>query len=102
VVLVLYERRGKVAIISLNRGSQANAQTDQMLYHLDLALVRPTNDDEVGAIIIRGEGKHFCSGHGHSGYDWKRDVDRRTMWYEGPTSRRSRPSTSASRRCTWA
>jgi len=75
----------------LNRGSQANAQTDQMLYHLDLdldldldlALVRPTNDDEVGAIIIRGEGKHFCSGHGHSGYDWKRDVDRRTMWYEG-------------------
>jgi len=82
---VLYERRGAVAVISLNRPRYGNAQNTHMLYALDAALIRAVNDDEVGAIVLRGEGKHFSSGHDlgtPGGRDWVMDVDRKTGWYD--------------------
>jgi len=82
---VLYERRGPVAIVSLNRPRFGNAQNHHMLYALDAAFMRAVDDDAVGAIVLRGEGKHFSSGHDlgtPGGYDWVRDVDRKTPWYD--------------------
>jgi enoyl-CoA hydratase len=82
---VLYERRGKVAVVSLNRPRYGNAQNSHMLYALDAALMRAVDDDEVGAIVLRGEGKHFSSGHDLGTPDranWVRDVDRKTPWYD--------------------
>jgi len=82
---VLYERRGAVAVISLNRPRYGNAQNRHMLYALDAAFIRAVDDDEVGAIVLRGEGKHFSSGHDlgtPGGNDWVRDVDRKTPWYD--------------------
>jgi enoyl-CoA hydratase len=81
---VLYERRGQVAVISLNRPRYGNAQNQHMLYALDAAFIRAVDDDEVGAIVLRGEGKHFSSGHDlgtPGGNTWVRDVDRKTPWY---------------------
>jgi enoyl-CoA hydratase len=60
---VLYETRGAVAVITMNRPRYANAQNDHMTYELDRAFLRAGNDDAVGAILLRGEGKHFSSGH---------------------------------------
>jgi enoyl-CoA hydratase/carnithine racemase len=82
---VLYEKRGGCAIVSLNRPRFGNAQNKHMLYALDGAFMRAVDDDEVGAIVLRGEGKHFSSGHDlgtPGGYDWVRDVDRKMPWYE--------------------
>lgn len=82
---VLYEVRDGVALITLNRPRYGNAQNPHMLYELDAAFIRAVEDDEVGAIVLAGSGKHFSSGHDlgtPGGHDWVRDVDKKTPWYE--------------------
>lgn len=64
---VLYSREGAVAIISLNRPEQANAQNKDLLVQLDQAWDRAAADDEVKVILLRANGKHFSSGHDMSG-----------------------------------
>ena len=86
ILPVTYERRGAVAVISLNRPKYGNAQNEHMLYALDAAFMRAVDDEAVGAIVLRGEGKHFSSGHDLGTPDratWTRDVDRKSTWYEG-------------------
>lgn len=82
---ILYEKDGDIAIISLNRPGRGNAQTYPLLYALDDAFTRAVDDDEVHCIILRGEGKHFSSGHDVSTGDinnWKRaDQPRRMSWH---------------------
>lgn len=81
---VLYERHGPVAIVTLNRPKYGNAQNPHMLYELDAAFMRAVNDDQIGAIVLNGAGKHFSSGHDlgtPGGYAWVRDIDNRTPWY---------------------
>jgi enoyl-CoA hydratase len=82
---VLYAVRDRVAWISLNRPRFGNAQNSQMTYALDAAFSRAAADDNVRAIVLRGEGKHFSAGHdiGSPG----RDVDlpfpeRRSAWWD--------------------
>jgi enoyl-CoA hydratase len=82
---VLYDARDGVAVITLNRPRYGNAQNVHMLYALDAAFMRAVEDDDVGAIVLTGAGKHFSSGHdlGSPGaYDWVRDVDKKTPLYE--------------------
>jgi enoyl-CoA hydratase len=83
--VVVYETRGPVAVITMNRPRYGNAQNDEMTYALDAAFMRAVDDDAVGAIILRGEGKHFNSGHDlgtPGGHDWAREGERRMSWYE--------------------
>ncbi len=61
--VVLYETRGRVAIITLNRPEQRNAQNPPLLEELDQAFDRAANDDEVRVIVLNAEGKHFSAGH---------------------------------------
>ncbi|KQY54258.1 MULTISPECIES: enoyl-CoA hydratase [unclassified Nocardioides] len=61
--VVTYERRGPVAVVTLNRPDYANAQNSEMTYALDAAFVRAVDDDEVKVIVLAGNGKHFCGGH---------------------------------------
>jgi enoyl-CoA hydratase len=60
---VLYEQRGNVAWLTLNRPRYSNAQNGRMLYALDAAFSRAAYDDNVRAIVLRGAGKHFSAGH---------------------------------------
>ena len=60
---ILYEVTDKVAVITLNRPQVANAQTMELLDDLDAAWTRAVADDEVRVIVLRGNGKHFSSGH---------------------------------------
>ena len=60
---VRYERRGRIALITLNRPEYANAQNSAMTYALDAAFARAVNDDEIAVLVLAGEGKHFCAGH---------------------------------------
>ena len=60
---VLYEQRGRVALITLNRPQYANAQNSAMTYALDAAFARAVNDNEVAVLVLAGAGKHFCAGH---------------------------------------
>lgn len=61
--VVTYERRGSVAVVTLNRPDYRNAQNSKMTYALDDAFTRAVDDDEVKVIVLAGNGKHFCAGH---------------------------------------
>ncbi len=59
---VLYERRGPVGLITLNRPDRLNAMDQAMLIDLGLALDRAEADGETGAVVVTGAGKGFSSG----------------------------------------
>jgi len=60
---VLYHEVEGVAVVTLNRPRFANAQNDHMTYELDRAFMRAVHNDDIGAILLCAEGKHFSSGH---------------------------------------
>src|SRR4249920_3410258 len=82
---VLYERRGRVALITLNRPEYANAQNSAMTYALDAAFARAVNDDEVAVLVLAGAGDHFCAGHdiGTPERDADKSFDRQAvLWWD--------------------
>jgi len=81
-VPVLYEQRGAIAIVSLNRPEFRNAQNSAMTYALDAAYHRAAMDDSVAVIVLRGRGDHFSAGHdiGSPGRDVDVSYPRLTMW----------------------
>lgn len=61
-VLVQYEERGKIAILTLD-DPPANTYTHPMMAQLDTAIVRARFADHVEVIVITGAGeKFFCAG----------------------------------------
>ncbi len=76
--LVLTERRGAVAIITMNRPRWRNAQNAAMTFALDAAFGAAAADDGVVAIVLRGAGDHFSAGHdiGTPGRDIHKDFPR--------------------------
>lgn len=82
---ILYEVKGPVAWLTMNRPEFANSQNSQMTYAIDDALRRAANDDAVKVIVLKGAGKHFSGGHdiGTPGRDVKKTwPERRTLWYD--------------------
>jgi len=82
--VVLYEVRGAVALVTMNRPEFHNAQNSAMTYALDAAFRRACDDDEVKVIVLRGAGKHFSAGHdiGTPGRDVDKTFDRASLWYD--------------------
>lgn len=60
---VRYERRGPVALVTMNRPRYRNAQNSAMTYALDAAFTRAVDDDEARVIVLAGAGDHFSAGH---------------------------------------
>jgi len=56
------EKRGRVALMTFRRGDQLNAMNKLMQNELTLAFNELSNDDEVGAIVVTGEGRGFMAG----------------------------------------
>jgi enoyl-CoA hydratase len=54
---------GSIAIVTLNRPRQRNAQHRGLLVELDTAMSQAQFDDAVRAVILRGAGTAFSSGH---------------------------------------
>jgi 2-(1,2-epoxy-1,2-dihydrophenyl)acetyl-CoA isomerase len=67
---VLYEARGAVALVTLNRPQALNSFTRQM--HLDLwaALDLAQADAKIRALVITGAGRGFCAGADLSEFDF--------------------------------
>jgi enoyl-CoA hydratase/carnithine racemase len=60
---VLLERRGAVALLTLNRPAQFNALSEQMLAALHAELDTLAADPSVRVVVLGGAGKAFCAGH---------------------------------------
>jgi enoyl-CoA hydratase/3-hydroxyacyl-CoA dehydrogenase len=59
---VRYERRERVAWITLDRPDRLNALDSPSWEGLDAALRRAAGDDAVRATVLQGEGRAFCAG----------------------------------------
>lgn len=72
-----YERvdDGRIAVITLDRPKQHNAQNRGLLVELDAAFERAETDDTVRVVILRAEGPSFSAGHDLGSFD---DVRERT------------------------
>jgi len=82
---VQYERRGPVAVVTMNRPQYRNAQNSAMTYALDAAFARAVDDDEVSVIVLAGAGEHFSAGHdiGTPGRDVQQTFPRKAvLWWD--------------------
>jgi len=82
---VEYERRGPVALVTMNRPEYRNAQNSAMTYALDAAFTSAVDDDEVKVIVLAGAGKHFSAGHdiGTPGRDVDVSFERKAvLWWD--------------------
>src|SRR6267378_2226285 len=61
--LVLEQRRGGVAFLTLNRPAQYNALSEEMLAALHATLDALSTDASVRVVVLGGAGKAFCAGH---------------------------------------
>jgi enoyl-CoA hydratase/carnithine racemase len=60
--VLLVEKKNCVGILTLNRPEKANALNTELKRQLLGALDRLSGDDEVGCVLLKGAGRHFCSG----------------------------------------
>ncbi len=58
----LFERRGRVGLITLNRPERLNALSAEMTTILRDSIDECNADDGIGAVVITGAGRGFCSG----------------------------------------
>jgi len=59
---IVLERRGGVAVLTLNAPQRRNALTEPMAMELIDACVEIDEDPTIGAVVLRGAGGYFCSG----------------------------------------
>jgi methylglutaconyl-CoA hydratase len=56
------ERRGIAAYVTLNRPEVHNAFNARLIAELQAVFERLSNDDDVRAVVLQGEGPSFCAG----------------------------------------
>ena len=59
---VNYEKEGRLGIIRLNRPDALNALNRELWRDIEAGLKDALTDEDVGAVIITGEGRAFCAG----------------------------------------
>ena len=61
--VVLYEERGGVAVVSLNRPERLNTLTEEMVEGVAAAIDRAAASRPVRAVVLRGEGRALSAGY---------------------------------------
>lgn len=59
---VIYEKRDKYAVITMNRPEKLNALNEEMWKGLNRAFIEAENDPEVRVVVLTGKGRAFCAG----------------------------------------
>jgi enoyl-CoA hydratase/carnithine racemase len=59
---IIVERRGRVALVTLNRPAKLNAWTPRMMTEYRDAIERANTDPDIGSIVMTGAGRAFCAG----------------------------------------
>ncbi len=60
---LLFNRRGNIAIATLNRPAARNALSEEMIAGLSALLAELNDDRSVSALVIAATGPAFCAGH---------------------------------------
>ena len=72
---ILYEKKDRIAVITLNRPEKFNTIRPPMPEEIEKALGKANFDDEVRVIILQGAGKAFCAG-----FDFSEDLEHFAGW----------------------
>lgn len=86
---VLYEERGAVALVTLNRPSSLNSLNLDMHQSLWSALDRAEANPGIRALVLTGAGRGFCAGADLSGFDFSDGPERVQRADPGPVIERS-------------
>lgn len=84
---IISEQRGRVGIITFNRPDKLNAMIPDMGVEIQAQLEEWEKDDSVGAIVLTGAGRAFCSGADISNFERQLSSpdggsdDERDLWY---------------------
>lgn len=84
---IVAEQQGRVGIITFNRPDRLNAMIPDMGAEIQAQLEAWEKDDSVGAIVLTGEGRAFCSGADISNFERQLSSpgsgseDERDLWY---------------------
>src|SRR5919204_5438724 len=85
---VLYETKGPICRITLNRPGKLNAASDQLVEDVNDALFEFDADEELQVAILSGAGRAFCSGADVKQRQLRSKEEMRRLG--GPAGRRSR------------
>jgi enoyl-CoA hydratase len=72
---ILYEKKDRIATITLNRPEKFNTIRPPMPEELERSLAEANADRDVRVIILQGAGKAFCAG-----FDFSEDLDHFEGW----------------------
>ena len=74
---IIYEKQGPIAKITLNWPEKANAQDQKLVEEVDAALANADRDYDIKGVILKANGKGFCSGHaiGNNAHDYPEFVE---------------------------
>lgn len=61
--IVKYEKKGRIAYLTLNRPDRFNAINNEMPSAIEKGVQQANDDEDVHVIILQGAGKAFCSGY---------------------------------------
>ena len=60
---IIYQKDGPIAKITLNWPEKANAQDQKLAEEVDAALLDADRDYDIKVLVLKANGKGFCSGH---------------------------------------
>jgi len=60
---ILYEERGKIGVLTLNRPEKRNSLSLELLEEFTACIRQAAKEKAVKVIVLRGEGEAFCAGH---------------------------------------
>ena len=74
---IIYEKNGPIATITLNWPEKANAQDQKQVEEIDDALRDADRDYDIKVLVLKANGKGFCSGHaiGNNSVDYPEFVE---------------------------
>ena len=74
---IIYEKAGAIAKITLNWPEKANAQDQKLAEEVDAALLDADRDYDIKVLVLKANGKGFCSGHaiGNNAVDYPAFVE---------------------------
>ena len=74
---IIYQKEGPIAKITLNWPEKANAQDQKLAEEVDAALLDADRDYDIKVLVLKANGKGFCSGHaiGNNAVDYPAFVE---------------------------
>lgn len=73
---IIYEKKGYIARVTLNRPKTLNAMCTELSDEIDTAIAEANYDDDVKVVIFKGAGGALCAGAAHAKHDFYKALNK--------------------------